>query len=199
MAKKEKQGFILYYEDVSNLERTFTPEEVGTIILWLNEYALYGVVPDSDNKSLLFAFETLRGKIDRDTEKYNEKCKKNAYSAYCKACKEKGIEPKPFDDWETDIYKSNATERNRTLPTGTGTVTGTVTETETRTETVTETVKGMQGGTLRSPKADNWQPTGNQIDKLINEFRKAREEENMELCISLRRELEKHGVDMQSI
>lgn len=74
MAQKEKPGFVLYHDDMANLE-PLTDEECGKLIRAAAKYSQTGEIEQFDGV-LAFALHMLIRKIDRDDQKYAETCRK---------------------------------------------------------------------------------------------------------------------------
>lgn len=77
MAKKGRSAFLLYYDWVETMQRQLEPTEAWNLLLALVDYSRYGTVPELEGKPA-FAFEFMRGQIDRDNEKYQARCEQNA-------------------------------------------------------------------------------------------------------------------------
>lgn len=72
---KEKKSFVMYldYEEQFNM---LTDEELGVLIRAIIEYEKTKEIPKLDG-IVKMAFSFIKGQLDRDREKYDEKCKKN--------------------------------------------------------------------------------------------------------------------------
>ena len=74
MAKGEKRSFVLYYDYRKHLA-LLTDAERGKLLMSLLDYAEHGTTPELDG-AVLMAFSFIAGQMDRDTEKYEETCRK---------------------------------------------------------------------------------------------------------------------------
>lgn len=71
---------IYLYLDYLELFEGYTIEQRGQLVTAMLEYAATGAVPDFDGPEG-YVWPVLRGQIDRDREKYNARCKRNAENA----------------------------------------------------------------------------------------------------------------------
>ena len=103
----DKNTFLLYkdsYEEVMLL----SIEQRGKLLTALYEYAITTQEPDFDDIALKIVFSTIKRGIDRDSEKYEERCKRN------KELGKLGGRPKKLSDSyksERLSEKPNETER----------------------------------------------------------------------------------------
>ena len=117
---KDKKSFVFYLDWQQQLEK-LPPEAVGKMVLALCEYVRSGVYPSFDDGALDMCFSFMSAQVDRDTEKYEEICRKRS------AVGKKGAEQK----------KANATKRNKSkqmIANQADTVTDTVTDNDTVTD-----------------------------------------------------------------
>jgi len=70
-----KNGFVIY-QDYKEILSILTDEELGKLFRSLFDYEKDGTIPKF-NRTLMVAFNFIKGNLDRDKDKYNEKCKKN--------------------------------------------------------------------------------------------------------------------------
>ena len=75
MGSTKKDSFILYLEH-KNVFDILTDEEAGKLIKAIFEYEEKDELPNLE-KSLQLAFIPIRNSLDRNQEKYEEKCQKN--------------------------------------------------------------------------------------------------------------------------
>lgn len=90
----EPKGFLLYLDDLKALE-PLTFEERGRLLTHLLEYAISGnecVIEGNER----FIFPIFKTRIDRDFEKYREKCERNRKNA------EKRWDKAAFDSMQSD-------------------------------------------------------------------------------------------------
>ena len=138
---KERPGFMLYHDWIACM-KPLSNEQIGKVMRAALEYSKDGVIPNLEDDPIAFIVWTLiQQNIDRDVERYQAKCDVNAYSAYCRAAKERGETPiskAEFLEQRSLANAANADERSdlqRTKPTTTPTTTTTTTPTTTTTAT----------------------------------------------------------------
>ena len=95
---KERPGFMLYFDMVDALS-AMADSDAGQLFKALMAYARYGEVQELTGMAA-FAFELVRGRIDRDGETYREKCRKSAYAAYSGAARRRGEIPVEYEEWD---------------------------------------------------------------------------------------------------
>jgi len=77
MSVKEKNSFVMYY-DWENLFTRISPEQCQQLMKAIFSFVKRGEVTDfPDDLLLSLTFEQIEGTIRRDTEKYEERCRKN--------------------------------------------------------------------------------------------------------------------------
>ena len=79
---KEGASIILHLDCLSALD-CLTDEQAGVLFKGLLRYANTGEPLSSSDSALQAVFALFRAQIDRDTKKYDEKCRKNRATA-CK-------------------------------------------------------------------------------------------------------------------
>ena len=94
---KARPGFMLYFEMADALS-SMADADAGQLFKALMAYARYGEVREVTGLAA-FAFEMMRGRMDRDAEAYAEKCRKSAYAAYSGAARRRGEIPVDYEDW----------------------------------------------------------------------------------------------------
>ena len=104
----EKPGVMIYFDTVLPAFERLDDAQLGALFRAVVCYAAHGEVIELDGMTGL-VFDLLRPKIERDDEKYREKCVKSEYATYCREMKKLGSEPLPYDRWV-----SNDTERYAT-------------------------------------------------------------------------------------
>jgi hypothetical protein len=75
--KKKPPGFMLYDEASESL-LVLSDHYLGVVIKAAIRYKLFSITPETLEDSVMFPYQLLRLTIDRDVQKYTEKCKKNA-------------------------------------------------------------------------------------------------------------------------
>lgn len=77
MSVKEKNSFVMYY-DWEDIFTTIPPEQCQRLMKVIFGFVKRGEVADfSDNLMLGLIYNQIEGTIRRDTEKYEERCRKN--------------------------------------------------------------------------------------------------------------------------
>ena len=67
---------FLLYPDTYEPLKLLSLEEAGELFLAIYDYVINGVVLQTDNRLLAFAFSVFREKLDMDADKYEEVCEK---------------------------------------------------------------------------------------------------------------------------
>lgn len=98
MAKEEKRSFVLYYEYRDHLQ-ILSDEERGKLLLALMDYGATGEAPTLTGAALM-AFSFITSQMDRDAEKYAEKCKKRSEAG------KQGGRPRKAKETEDDAEKA---------------------------------------------------------------------------------------------
>lgn len=100
-----KSSFMLYYPSTEQLIENFTDEEIGKVFRAVAKYEMYGEVPPDDcftdgsgkeDRALKMVFTSICGELDRNNEKYAERCEQNKRNR--NAYKEKADESKNYDE-----------------------------------------------------------------------------------------------------
>lgn len=73
---EKRNSFVMYTEYKEHL-KLLTPEQLGTLIFALFEYAENGTEISTDNPVEKIAFSFIRAQMDRDNEKYLKICERN--------------------------------------------------------------------------------------------------------------------------
>lgn len=122
---KERQGYILYHDDMSNVLQELNDAQLGALIRQLTAYSITGTDTRSDIKDTAtrIYYGMLAEKIDRDKDRYADMCEKNR-----KNVKKRYDRIPPY---------TTVNDRIPNLPTETKTEAET--EAESETEAVTET------------------------------------------------------------
>lgn len=136
----EQKGFIVY-KDLHAVVDELTDEQAGQLFKGMIAYSADGTEPKFDGV-LKFVFIPIRQQMDRDSDKYDEKCEKNRENARKR--------------WERN---ANGSERMRSDANYANTNTDTDTDTKTETDTNTESAF----------KADNALSLSERIISYLNE------------------------------
>lgn len=107
----DKSSIVINTKDAENMLQDFTKEEAGEIFMALLAYANKGEEFKTDDRSMRTLFRTLQANIDRNNEKYEEKCERNRQIAMEREKKRK-------EEHERTRTCTNVNERERTSPIG---------------------------------------------------------------------------------
>lgn len=115
----DKSSIVINTKDAENMLQDFTKEEAGEIFMALLAYANRGEEFKTDDRSMRTLFRTLQANIDRNNEKYEEKCERNRQIAMEREKKRKEAreKDKKEEHKRTRTY-TNVNERERTSPIG---------------------------------------------------------------------------------
>lgn len=72
----DKNSFLLYKDSYAEIQ-LLSIEQRGLLITAIFEYVITGKALETSDTALMIVFSTLKRFIDRDAEKYEEKCNKN--------------------------------------------------------------------------------------------------------------------------
>lgn len=141
MGKERKKAFLIYCDYKQHLE-LLSQEDCGKLFISLIEYADTGIPPKLTGAAAM-AFSFIKAQLDRDEEKYEERCSINRQNGSKGGRPRKSLDEQPEDS-------EDATENNRTItekterfsakPQKPDTDTNTDKETETDTDTENDTV-----------------------------------------------------------
>lgn len=115
----DKSSIVINTKDAENMLQDFTKEEAGEIFMALLAYANRGEEFKTDDRSMRTLFRTLQANIDRNNEKYEEKCERNRQIAKEREKKRKEAREKDKkEEHERTRTCTNVNERERTSPIG---------------------------------------------------------------------------------
>lgn len=157
MANDEKKGFLFYYDYRDHLQ-ILTDEERGKLLLALLDYGATGETVKLEGAALM-AFSFIKSQMDRDAERYAEKCKKRSEAGKqggrprkAKASEGDGEKPSEPTDTEEKAKKANAFLEKQSKAKKADTETDTDTDTKKDTDTNTTTpLTPLQGGNGKTP------------------------------------------------
>lgn len=95
----EKPGVMVYFDTVRPAFERMDNAELGALFRAIVNYAEYGEISDLDGMAGL-TFDLLRPKIDRDGQRYRDKCEQSRYATYCREMKKLNAQPLPYDKWK---------------------------------------------------------------------------------------------------
>lgn len=120
----EQKGFIVY-KDLHAVVDELTDEQAGQLFKGMIAYSADGTEPKFDGV-LKFVFIPIKQQMDRDSDKYDEKCEKMRANAHKR--------------WQSNANASKSTQLDaNNANTNTNTDTDTKTNTDTKTTTTTNT------------------------------------------------------------
>ena len=73
----DKGSIVINTKDAETMLQDFTKEEAGEIFMALLAYANRGEEYETDDRSMRTLFRTIQANIDRNNERYEEKCERN--------------------------------------------------------------------------------------------------------------------------
>ena len=104
----DKGSIVINTKDVENMLQDFSKEEAGEIFMALLAYANRGEEYKTDDRSMRTLFRTIQANIDRNNEKYEEKCERNRQIALEREKKRKEAREKE----KKDIHERTRTYTN---------------------------------------------------------------------------------------
>lgn len=117
----DKSSIVINTKDAENILQDFTKEEAGEIFMALLAYANSGEEFKTDDRSMRTLFRTLQANIDRNNERYEEKCERNRQIAMEREKKRKEAREKDKkEEHERTRTCTNVNKRERTSPIGIG-------------------------------------------------------------------------------
>ena len=117
----DKSSIVINTKDAENMLQDFTKEEAGEIFMALLAYANRGEEFKTDDRSMRTLFRTLQANIDRNNERYTEKCERNRQIAMEREKKRKEAREKDKkEEHERTRTYTNVNKRERTSPIGIG-------------------------------------------------------------------------------
>lgn len=156
MAKEEKKSFMLYYDYREHLQ-ILTDEERGKLLMALMDYGMTGEPPKLTGAALM-AFSFITSQMDRDAERYAEKCKKRSEAGKqggrprkAKASEDGADKPTAPNNAEEKAKKANGFFEKQTETKKADTETDTDKEKDTDTDTGTTPLTPLQGGKSKTP------------------------------------------------
>lgn len=115
----DKSSIVINTKDAENILQDFTKEEAGEIFMALLAYANRGEEFKTDDRSMRTLFRTLQANIDRNNERYEEKCERNRQIAMEREKKRKEAREKDKkEEHERTRTCTDVNERKRTSPIG---------------------------------------------------------------------------------
>lgn len=116
----DKSSIVINTKDAENMLQDFTKEEAGEIFMALLAYANRGEEYETDDRSMRTLFRTIQANIDRNNERYEEKCERNRQIALEREKKRKEAREKEKKDVHerTRMYtkSTNVHEKHERTP-----------------------------------------------------------------------------------
>ena len=94
-----KPGVMIYFETLQAID-TLGAEDAKQVLHAILHYARDGESPSFQGTLAAFWF-LIQSNLDRDGDRYNTRRMRGLWLTYCRKCKESGVEPLPFEEWET--------------------------------------------------------------------------------------------------
>ena len=124
----DKSSIVINTKDAENMLQDFTKEEAGEIFMALLAYANRGEEYETDDRSMRTLFRTIQANIDRNNERYEEKCERNRqaikkrWEKLAEAKKQAKAHPDTNEQNEYGRIQTNTDEYERTkrIPIGIG-------------------------------------------------------------------------------
>ena len=125
----KRKSFLVYYDMIEQLD-VLTDVEVGMLFRAVVLFAKEGVIPKFDDKALTVLFLGMKSQIERDAQKYQERCDKNRNAANNRWRKENNLSPQQSKtdanayncmqtdadiDKDTDIDKENVSSSDKDI------------------------------------------------------------------------------------
>lgn len=104
----DKGSIVINTKDAENMLQDFSKEEAGEIFMALLAYANRGEEYKTDDRSMRTLFRTIQANIDRNNERYEEKCERNRQIALEREKKRKEAREKE----KKDIHERTRTYTN---------------------------------------------------------------------------------------
>ena len=92
-----RPGIMFYFEDWGPLQ-SLDDSALAALVRAAIGYGERGEVPAFEGIAAVL-WGLLKGKIDRDGERYEERKASGSYAVYCRECRRQGITPIPFEAW----------------------------------------------------------------------------------------------------
>lgn len=122
----KKKSFLVYYDMIEQLD-VLTDVEVGVLFRAVILFAKEGVIPKFDDKALTVLFLGMKSQIERDEQKYQERCNKNRNAAKNRWRKDDNMSPQQS---KKDANACNCMQTDADIDTDTDTDIDTDTDTE---------------------------------------------------------------------
>ena len=99
---KRPPGFMVYVEDWKDFAAQSTDKDMGQVVRALIKYFETGTKENFVNSaSRLFYLQTIRT-LDRDREKYADRCLQNSYNRLKQEWMKKGEEIPSYEEWASN-------------------------------------------------------------------------------------------------
>ncbi len=113
----DKSSIVINTKDAENILQDFTKEEAGEIFMALLAYANRDEEYETDDRSMRTLFRTIQANIDRNNERYEEKCERNRQIALEREKKRKEArEKEKKEEHERTRTYTNVHEKHERTP-----------------------------------------------------------------------------------
>lgn len=110
-ANAKKESFLLSLEDKPLLDE-LTNEEAGILIKAIYEYEFTGECPQILDRVVRMVFNQLKDKLDKNREKYVDKCKKRAEAAKSRYLQNEQLHANASNCMQKEQMHANATDND---------------------------------------------------------------------------------------
>ena len=90
---------VMIYLDLRPAIAYLSDEDKGRLLDAILTYAADGQPLEDADGTLAAIWALVQPKIDRDADAHRRKCRKAAYAAYVRSCKQADIPAEPYDVW----------------------------------------------------------------------------------------------------
>ena len=162
------ESFLLYRTQCKSLLK-LPDDKRGELLTNIIRYAFEGIRPEIDDLTCEVLFDQISDQIDRDQEKYQQKCERNKQIALAREAARKN---KITNVYERTQEETNVHERTQTYTNDTYTDTYTGTYTDTCTDTCTDTDAKPKPTRHKYGRYKNVLLTDAELEKLKAEYPK---------------------------
>lgn len=97
---KQRPGVMFYFDDFRPIADFLSDKQLGVLLRAVMNYAENGEwIAENCDSSVRFALNTMKPKIDRDAERYEDSIWQRKYAVYSRETRKQGKEPIPFEEW----------------------------------------------------------------------------------------------------
>lgn len=118
MAKEEKKGGVILYYEYEEHFKLLSREEIGDLVIAMLEYSTTGEVTTELSDLANMAFSFIKRQMNRDAEKYQKTCQKNAANGSKGGRPKKESADEESDNSDESDEKPNGFSENPEKPNG---------------------------------------------------------------------------------